>query len=137
MKGVRRLTFKELYRYKDLRQEIATIERELMAITQLSAIDYTKARVNSGHTGDPTADMAARREKLVDKLNGKKEECVKQIDRVERFIESIPDETVQALFREHFILLMTYEEIGRAHHYDRTTVSKKIRAYVTNIPQFP
>lgn len=137
MKGVMRLTYRELYHYKDLRQEIDVIERELKTITQLSAIDYTKSRVSSGHTGDPTADMAARREKLVDKLNGKKEECVKQIDRVERFIESIPDETVQAFFREHFILLMTYEEIGRAHHYDRTTVSRKIRAYVTSCPQCP
>lgn len=131
------MTFKELYRYKDLRQEIATIERELMAITQLSAIDYTKARVNSGHTSDPTADMVTRREKLVDKLNRKKAECVKQIELVERFIESIQDETVQGFFREHFILLMTYEEIGQAHHYDRTTVSRKIRAYVTDCPQCP
>lgn len=124
------MTYRELHRYKDLRQEIAVIERELKTITQLSAIDYTKARVNSGHTGDPTADMAARREKLFDKLIRKKAECVQQIDRVERFIESIDDETVQSFFREHFILMMTYEEIGQAHHYDRTTVSKKIRACV-------
>lgn len=131
------MTYRELYRYKDLLQDIAALERELHTITQLSAIDYTKARVNSGHTGDPTADMAARREKLVDKLNRKKAECVEQIDRVERFIESIDDETVQGFFREHFILLMTYEEIGQAHHYDRTTVSRKIRAYVTDCPQCP
>ena len=131
------MTYEELYRYKDLRSEIAAIESELKIITQMSAIDYTKARVNSGHTGDPTADMAARREKLVDKLNRKKAECVKQIDCVELFIESINDETVQSFFREHFILLMTYEEIGQAHHYDRTTVSRKIRAYVADCPQCP
>lgn len=124
------MTYEELYRYKDLRSEIAAIENELKIITQMSAIDYTKARVNSGHTSDPTYDMAARREKLVDMLNRKKAECVKQIDRVERFIESIDDDTVQGFFREHFILLMTYEEIGQAHHYDRTTVSRKIRAYM-------
>ena len=131
------MTYEELYRYKDLRSEIAAIESELKIITQMSAIDYTKARVNSGHTGDPTADMAARREKLVDKLNRKKAECVKQIDCVELFIESINDETVQSFFREHVILLMTYEEIGQAHHYDRTTVSRKIRAYVADCPQCP
>lgn len=131
------MTYRELYRYKDLRSEIAAIESELKVITKMSAIDYTKARVNSGHTGDPTADMAARREKLFDKLTRKKAECVKQIDCVERFIESIDDETVQGFFREHFILLMTYEEIGQAHHYDRTTVSRKIRAYVTDCPQCP
>lgn len=131
------MTYSELYRYKDLRAEIAAIETELRDITQMSAIDYTKPRVNSGHTGDPTAEMAERREKLVDKLNRKKAECVKQIDRVERFIDTIEDETVQGFFREHFILLMTYEEIGQAHHYDRTTVSRKIRAYVADCPQCP
>ena len=131
------MTFQELYRYKDMRAEISAIERELKIITQMSAIDYTRTRVRSGHTGDPTADMASRREKLVDKLNRKKEACVKQIDKVERFIDSIDDETVQGFFREHFILLMTYEEIGQAHHYDRRTVSRKIRAYITDCPQCP
>ena len=131
------MTYRELYRYKDLQSEIDAIERELKTITQLSAIDYTRTRVKSGRTGDPTADMAARREKLVDMLIRRKAECVRQIDRVERFIETIDDETVQGFFREHFILLMTYEEIGQAHHYDRTTVSRKIRAYVTDCPQCP
>ena len=131
------MTYRELYRYKDLRSEIDAIERELKTIKQLSAIDYTRTRVKSGRTGDPTADMAARREKLVDMLIRRKAECVRQIDRVERFIEAIDDETVQGFFREHFILLMTYEEIGQAHHYDRTTVSRKIRAYITDCPQCP
>lgn len=131
------MTYRELYRYKDLRKDIETIEQELDLIGYLKGVDYSAARVSSGGVGDPVAALADKREKLVNKLNAKKQEAQRQIIRIERFIDGIRDEEVQGFFREHFILLLTYEEIGKAHHYDRTTVSRKIRAYVTDCPQCP
>lgn len=124
------MTYKELYRYKDLRSEIRTIEQELALIGYLNAVDYSGVRVSSGSTGDPVAALAEKREKLIDKLNEKKLAAQRQIIVVESFIDTIDDVEVQGFFREHFILLRTYAEIGEAHHYDRTTVSRKIRAYM-------
>lgn len=124
------MTYRELYRYKDLRKDIDTIEQELDVIGYLKGVDYSGVRVSSGSVGDPVASLAAKREKLVDKLNAKKQEAQLQIIIIERFIDSVKDEEVQGFIREHFILLRTYEQIGEAHHYDRTTVSKRIRAYV-------
>lgn len=124
------MTYRELYRYKDLSREIETIEKELSLIGYLKGVDYSGVRVQGGGAGDPVGSLAARREKLVDKLTEKKLEAQRQIIKIERFIDSVKDEEVQGFIREHFVLLLTYEQIGYAHHYDRTTVSKKIRAYV-------
>lgn len=124
------MTYRELYRYKDLRKDIETIEQELSVIGYLKGVDYSGVRVSSGSVGDPVANLAAKREKLVSKLNAKKLDAQKEIIRIEEFIDKIDETEVQGWFREHFILLRTYEEIGAAHHYDRTTVSKRMRAYV-------
>lgn len=124
------MTIRDMYRYKDLRVAIASIEEELNEISVLKAVDYSGVRVKSGGTGDPVASLAEQREKLVDKLNRKKIEAQRQIIMIEQFIDTIPNTEVQEMMREHFILLHTYAEIGDARHYDRTTVSKKIRAYL-------
>lgn len=124
------MTIREMYRYKDLRVEIMAIEEELNEIGILKAVDYSGVRVKSGGTGDPVAALAEQREKLVDKLTRKKIDAQRQIILIEEFIDTIPDTEVQGMMREHFILLRTYAEIGDARHYDRTTVSKKIRAYL-------
>ena len=131
------MTMRELYRYKDLRTEIRTIEHELDLIGYLKGVDYSGVRVSSGSVGDPVADLAAKREKLIDKLNDKKLEAQREIIRIEEFIDTVDDKEAQGWIREHFILLRTYAEIGEAHHYDRTTVSKRIRACCERFPQIP
>lgn len=123
------MTFGELYHYKDLQADIRDLTAELETISFLKAVDYSGMPHGAG-VGDPTSALVMQRDKLVDKLTAKKQEAYIQMRKVEEFIDTIPDLELQTLFREHFILLMTYEEIGNAHSYDRTTIAKKIRRFL-------
>lgn len=123
------MTFSELYHYKDLQADIRDLTAELEAISFLKAVDYSGMPHGTG-VGDPTSALVMQRDKLVDKLTAKKMESLAEMNRIEEYIDTIPDLELQTLFREHFILLMTYEAIGNAHNYDRTTIAKKIRRYL-------
>ena len=54
-------------------------------------------------------------------------------EKIEKFIETIPDSKLRTIVRLRNIDLMTWEEIGNIMELDRKTVSKKYNDFIKDL----
>jgi DNA-binding NtrC family response regulator len=126
------MTYKELKKYYWLNQKIKDLEKEIAHLETLSAVvmnDMPKSKNSSS----PTEQFAIKKEKMVERLNKLKLSALVKLEEVESFINEIPDEELECIFRETFILGYKQKQVAKEHHMDRTTIYYKIKNYLDGI----
>ena len=126
-----KMTYEDLNGFYYIKQELKDLEDELNLICELSANSFSSSR--SGEISKSTESIALKRLILEDKISQKKQEALEKIKEIEDFINTIDDLAIKTIAKKRFILCQTFEEIGRTMYLDRTTVSKRLHKYLSEI----
>ena len=78
----------------------------------------------------PVERFVARKERLLERLQTKLDEFIKERERIEDYIESIDDIEVRMIARKRFIEHKGWQVIGDEMYMDRNTASRKMRRYI-------
>lgn len=111
-----------------LKKEVAQIEEQIKELTILSAVQMSGMPSGSS-VNFPVEQFYTRLDKLRTKLEKAKAKVAKERDSLESYIEAIDDSEIRVLARERYVECKSWEVIGREHHMDRTTVSKKLKRF--------
>lgn len=118
---------KELSRYYFLRQEIKDLENRLREFgVGLSAVNLEKEL--SGSTVHNS--IQEKRAILIEKWINARLTALEEYLKIENYIEKVEDSEIRQIMRYRFLDLYGWYEIGELLHCDRTTASKKMRAYL-------
>ena len=118
---------KELSRYYWLKKEIKDLENRLLEFGDgVSAIVITnEIKGSPQHTS-----IQEKRAILVEKLINARLSALEEYIKIESYIEKVEDTEIRQIMRYRFLDLLNWNEIGEEMNYDRTTISKKMRAYL-------
>lgn len=122
------MTEKELSRYYYLKREIKDLEDRLKELgVGLSAINLDK-EISSGSSEHTSIQekIAIIKEKWINARLSALEEYLK----IENYIETVEEVEIRQIMRYRFLDLYDWYKIGELLHCDRTTASKKLRAYI-------
>lgn len=93
---------------------------------------------HTNETSNPTERKAIKLAEVAKVIDGKISEIQYTIAEIERFIMSVDESELRQIIEYRCVQCKTWEDIGDALGYDRTTVSKKYDAYLDEcFPQFP
>lgn len=123
------MTYKELDRYRQLKNRIHYIEIELSELAELSAVRLD-GMPHSRSPGDPVYQAFRRSEKLRRMLELKKQQAQSELERIIEFIENVDDPEMQNILTARFVEGQTYEKIGEELYMHRTTVKRKIESFL-------
>ena len=112
-----------------IKKEITQIENKIKELTVLSAVSMDGQSKGSSPSS-PVERFYDRLEKLSSKLAVLRDKLLTEEERIENFIETIDDEEIRVLARNRYIECKSYAQIGEEHYMDRTTVYRKLKAYV-------
>lgn len=122
------MTEKELSRYYYLKKEIKDLEDRLKELgVGLSAINLDK-EISSGSSEHTSIQekIAIIKEKWINARLSALEEYLK----IENYIETVEEAEIRQIMRYRFLDLYDWYKIGEILNCDRTTASKKMRAYI-------
>lgn len=119
------MTFKELYQYKDLIQEICDEEKRLRDLDdQLTALKSPSMEFS----GLSSVSISTRREYLIDKIDSikkvieeRKARCEEERLKIEKFIAGIEDSYTRRIFTYRFI-----------EHYSWNKVAMKVSGGISS-----
>lgn len=130
------MTVQFLESYQDKLEQLDIIRKQLKAVAVYpKGIDPSRISVQSGKTGDPTAEFALREIELKEQLSAEFNRLVSEIKEIHNYIFGIKDETVKTIAELKFIDGMSYEKIGEKLHYHYSTCIKKLNAYISQNSQ--
>ena len=121
------MTEKELSRYYWLKKEVKNLEDRLLELgIGLSAVNLDNEI--SGSSSNITFQQ--RRAELVEKIINARLSALEEYLKIESYIEKIEDSEIRQIMRYRYLDLYGWYKIGELMNYDRTTCSKKVRAYI-------
>lgn len=121
------MTEKELSRYYWLKKEVKNLEERLLEFgIGLSAVNLDNEI--SGSSSNTTIQQ--RRAELVEKIINARLSALEEYLKIESYIETVEDSEIRQIMRYRYLDLYGWYKIGEIMNYDRTTVSKKLRAYL-------
>lgn len=125
------MTIQRLERYQTIKRQIEIFEADY-GISYISGVDLTKPSVQSGRISNPTAENAIKRYELTADCQTEYNRLFEELCTLTKYIMHIRNETVKEIAMRRFMKGQTFEEIGRIMNYDRTTVSKKLKTYISH-----
>ena len=129
-----RVTEKELNQLHYINKEIEVLKNQLDELKSRSFIkgqELTGMPFVSG-TSDKTASIAIAIREIEELYEIKLRELYLVRGRIERYINTIRDGEIRLIVRLRCINNMTWEQIAPEVGYERTTVSKKYRQYISH-----
>lgn len=93
--------------------------------------------VRSSMPGDPTGRLAQKKIQLLEQLNETLEKKIDAEIKIRAFIDRVEDEEIKTILELRCIYQENWEDIGIELHADRTTVSRKFRAYIKQFKKCP
>ncbi len=122
------MTKEELSRYYYLKKEIKQIEERIKEIddTFLSANRINGMRYEK-RLSNPQEQRMILIEKYDKRLEEKKDEALKELMKIEDFIDSINDPEIRMIFRYRYIELMEWNKIAMLVNMSERTVYRKHR----------
>ena len=122
------MTKEELSRYYYLKKEIKQIEERIKEIddTFLSANRINGMRYEK-RLSNPQEQRMILIEKYDKRLEEKKDEALKELMKIEDFIDSIKNPEIRMIFRYRYIELMEWNKIVMLVHMSERTVFRKHR----------
>lgn len=121
--------FLESYRSR-LRQ--LEIMREQLNLSYINGIDTTRVSVQSGKTGNPTAELALREIELAKSLEKEYLQIAADVKAIQDYIFNMDDPECKEIAMRRCLKGETYEQIGEAMYMHRTTAFYKLRRYVSH-----
>lgn len=128
------MTEKELNQLHWINKEIGVLKQQLEDLKTRSYIkgqEITDMPFGSG-TSDKTAERAIAIREIEELYEIKLKELYLVRGRIERYINTIKDDEIRLIIRLRCINNMTWEDIASEVGYERTTVSKKYRQYISH-----
>ena len=122
------MTKEELSSYYYLKKEIKQIEERIKEIddTFLSANRINGMRYEK-RLSNPQEQRMILIEKYDKRLEEKKDEALKELMKIEDFIDSINDPEIRMIFRYRYIELIEWNKIATLVHMSERTVFRKHR----------
>lgn len=102
---------KELSKYFELKREVKDLEERIKNVGKL--------------------DESLTKVELVSLLTEKRITALEQYLEIERFIEQVEDVELRNIMRYRFLDLYTWDMIADLMYMDRSTVSKKVKRYLS------
>lgn len=102
---------KELSKYFELKREVKDLEERIENVGKL--------------------DESLTKVELVSLLTEKRISALEQYLEIERFIEQVEDVELRNIMRYRFLDLYTWDMIADLMYMDRSTVSKKVKRYLS------
>ena len=134
---MRATTEKELNQLHYINKEIEVLKKQLDELKSRSMIkgqEITGMPHVSG-TSDKTAQIALAIREIEELYEIKLRELYLVRSRIERYIYTIQDSELRLIVRLRSINNMRWEDIAAEVGYERTTVSKKYRQYISHKSQ--
>lgn len=121
--------FLESYRSR-LRQ--LEIMREQLHLSYINGIDTTRVSVQSGRTGNSTAEFALREIELAKSLEKEYLQIAADVKAIQDYIFNMDDPECKEIAMRRCLKGETYEQIGEAMYMHRTTALRKLQKYIAH-----
>lgn len=120
---------KELSQYYWLKQEVKQLEDRILEFGDgVGAIKYKDVITTHG----VSTSIQEKKAELISKLIEARLSALEKYLEIERYIEKVEDSEIRQIMRYRFLDLMNWNEIGEKMNYDRTTIAKKVRQYISH-----
>lgn len=119
-----------------LNKEIEDLENRLKELDETAGVGSAKIDNEihgSGSVSDPVERLAIKKIELKNRIYQNMLLILEEKEKIERFVETIPDSKIRTIVRLRNIDLMTWDEIGKSLDLDRKTVSKKYNDFIKDI----
>lgn len=121
---------KELSQYYWLKMEIKSLEEKIDEFGY--GVGAIKVKDNVGQSNPALSSIQEKRALLLDQLIEARLSALENYLKIESYIESVKEAEIRQIMRFRFLDLKNWNEIAEELHYDRTTVAKKVRAYISH-----
>lgn len=125
------MTIAELEQYRTLKRQIEIFESDA-GVSYISGIDTTRPSVQSGKISNPTENAGLKLYELDCELQSEYKRVKDKFIALNKYIAHIKDDEAREIAMRKFICGQGYEQIGDAMFCDRTTISKKLKRYVSH-----
>lgn len=119
-----------------LKKEVEDLQNRLQELDETCGVSSTKIDSEihaSGGKSAPVEELAIKKLQLENQIYEYMILILEEKQKIEKFIETIPDSKLRTIVRLRNIDLMSWEEIGKFMELDRKTVSKKYNEYIKSI----
>ena len=116
-----------------LNKEVEDLESRIKELTFLSASVLSDEPHAKGNKNEPTQKLAFQIIKLKNRLHETQLLILEEKEKLERFIETVPDSKMRSILRLRCIDLKSYKEIGSILKLDRKTVSTKYNDFLNDL----
>lgn len=119
-----------------LNKEVEDLQNRLQELDETCGVGSAKLDNEihgSGGKSDPVEKLAIKKIELKNRIYQNMLLILEEKEKIEKFIETIPDSKLRTIIRLRNIDLMSWEEIGNFMELDRKTVSKKYNNFIKDI----
>lgn len=138
MRGLNKLYWLKID-IKNIEKEIAEIKAEIDGLATISSPQIT-GMPHGTEVINSLEKYYLKKEPLEEKLKqrlllleDKRIKCIEEKNRLEGIIEQIDIPVIKTMAKMRFIDNKSWEEIGEATNYERTSCSKKLRKYLESM----
>ena len=126
------MTEKELSKYYWIKKEIEDIEKKLDELGYGQTIpQISEMPKNPSNNHKPLEKLIEKRSELINMYLDKRVSTLEEYIKIEKYIDTVEEPEIRLIMRHRYLDLMQWEEIGNLLHSDRTTISKKLRRYLS------
>ena len=116
-----------------LNKEVEDLEARIDELNFLSASVISDEPHAKGNKSEPTQKLALQIVKFKNRLHETQLLILEEKEKIERFIETVPDSKIRSILRLRNIDLKSYQEIGEILELDRKTVSNKYNNFINEL----
>lgn len=125
------MTIERLEKYRSIKRQIEIFSSDL-GVSYIGGVDTTKPSVQSGKKSTPAEDTALRLYEIDREYASEYKRLLSELEKMTKYIMHIKNEEIKEIAMRKFMLGQTYEQIGDAMFFDRTTVMRKLRSYIAH-----
>ena len=115
--------------------EIKDLENRLKELEESAGVSSAKLGdgIHGSDISNPVEKVAIKKMQIKKRIAEVMLLVLEEKEKIERFIETIPDSQLRTIVRLRNIDLMTWQEIGDVLGLDRKTVSNKYNNFIKNL----
>lgn len=125
------MTIERLEKYRSIKRQIEIFSSDL-GISYIGGVDTSKPSVQSGKKSTPTEDIALKLYEIDREYSSEYKRLLSELEEMTKYIMHIKNEEIKEIAMRKFMLGQTYERIGDAMFFDRTTAMRKLRSYIAH-----
>lgn len=115
-----------------LTKEIEDLQNRLQELEETNGIGSSKMGdgIHGSEVSNPVEKVAMKKLQLKNRIAENMLVILEQKEKIERYVETIPDSQIRTIIRLRNIDLMSWEAIGKFMGLDRKTVAKKYNGFL-------